>query len=235
MEHLQNITFTNNLKLSTMKTHCVLAICAALAFAACQKDSDLARPLSGAPDVSLAGKVDVSPEAAFADNNASSAADKCMEVSTTNWLSGYGEFTPLHLSDLNEDKEYNKVETRGVIPTGIYVIEATGEGISETFARSNTDLKLTFNTRTHKITGQLTTKFYNGEVLVQNIDGDAKVTTDRIAMYLVARVDNAHIQMGSERLDLDYGEILLVLPVKPEGWFETNLYTTGVFCFPEKF
>ena len=218
-----------------MKTHCVLAICAALAFAACQKDSDLARPLSGASDVSLTGKVDVSPEAAFADKNVSSVADKCMEVSTTNWLSGYGEFKPLCQPDLNEDKEYSKAETRSVVPAGIYVIEATGEGFSETFARSNTDLKLTFNTRTHQITGQLTTTFYNGEVLVQNIDGDATATTDRIAMYLVATVDNGHIQMGSQRLDLDYGEIRLVLPVKPEGWFETNLYTTGVFCFPEKF
>jgi hypothetical protein len=104
------------------------------------------------------------------------------------------------------DRDISRIES------GLWVIEASGDGMSEDYARSTSKLEMTFNSRTSQIAGSMITKFYHGEVLEQKFDGDALVVYDRYAMILKANVKTAQFNNGSEVLQQVSGEIIIALP-----------------------
>lgn len=206
-----------------MKTQMFLLLCLATFFISCEKEANFPQAPGKAPVADRLASY-VSGSYAVADVPPDAVThDYCIELSTSNWLSGYGKFEPFRQA-VARDSYTSRVAT------GMYVIEAKGDGISEDYARSTSELKLMFNARTNRLTGSIVTKFFQGEVLEQKIDGDALVVYEGQAMILKANVLTAQFNNGSELLSLVKGEMIIALPIKPEGWFEANLYSTGMFC-----
>jgi hypothetical protein len=192
-------------------------------FTACQKEADLAQPSASFPDAEALKSYASDHYSVDGTPRDGLTRDYCIDLSTTNWLVGHGTFEPLRQTAADQ-------RTVRSIESGMYIIEASGDGMSADYARSSSELKMTFNSRTNHVSGSMITKFFHGEVLVQEFDGGALVLIDRYAMILKANVPSAKFDNGSEVLDLVKGELIIALPLKPEGWFETNIYTQGMFC-----
>ena len=206
-----------------MRAQMFLVLCVATFFTACEKDADFAQAPVKIPSADIL-KSYASGNYDFEDVIRDAVTlDYCIELNTSHWLVGFGKLEPLREEIVNESYISR-------IPTGLYVIEASGDGMSADYARCTSELKLTFNSRTNRLTGSMISKFYKGEVLEQKFDEDAVVLYDSQAMILKASVLKAQFNTGSELLSLVKGEIIIALPIKPEGWFETNIYTTGMFC-----
>lgn len=194
-----------------------------LLFTACQKDADLAQPSASFPDAEMLKSYATDLYSIDGMQRDALSRDYCIDLTTTHWLVGSGKFEPLRQTAA-DPKVVSSVEA------GLYFIEASGDGMSADYARSASELKLTFNSRTNYVSGSMITKFHHGEVLEQEFEGGALVLVDRYAIILKANVRSAKFDNGSEVLDLVQGELILALPLKPEGWFETNIYTQGMFC-----
>ncbi len=197
-----------------MKTQLFSVLCLALLFTACEKEADFASTTVTSPSPNDADPSTLS-------------YDYCINLSSSSALVGFGKFEPMRVTGVQD----NSARVRKPF-VGMYTIEANGEGTSAELARSSTSAKLTFNSRTNRLSGVISTKFFNGEELEQHIDSDALVVFDRKSMIIKANVRTAKLNTDSEKLDLVRGELVLALPLHPQGWFEANLYTTGMFCTP---
>lgn len=204
-----------------MKAQNCLFLALVVLLTACEKDVDLASASISASSTAenLKQYVTASYDPVAADFDGVSS-DYCIEVSASHSLVAFGEFEAL--------RQQTTATSR--IPTGLYSIEASGEGFSDELARSHTQLKMEFNSRTSRLTGTIITKFFNGEVLEQQVDGEALVLYDRHAMILKANVRKAVLNNGREILSSVRGELVLSLPLDPKGWFESNLYSIGMYC-----
>jgi hypothetical protein len=219
-----------------MKTLCAAALIAVLSLTACQGDSDFARPAyDDSKDIALTEKVTGAPEVRQEDKTITLSGNKCMRVHTTNWLYATGKFTQIRPSIVAVGQSLESTEIRDPSPKGIYTIEGQGAGFSQAHTRCTTHVKLIYNTLTRKLDGRLTTKFIDGIVVEQKIEGEVQAKEELGALVLTAAVSNAFAQSGSTMFNLSDGEMRLVLPTDPKGSFMATLYTKGEFCIPERY
>ena len=205
-----------------MRTFLFLALSATLFLTSCEKESEFAVAKSQLPTVEQLRLYASAGSNFEPDDNNEITRDYCIELSTSNWLSGYGTREPA--------REFAIQTTVVRVTDGVYTIEANGDGFSEEFARSKSELQLTFNARINKVEGKMVTHFYHGEELEQYFEGDALVVYDHGAIILKANVIKGELRTAAEQLGLIKGEIIIALPQKPEGWFETNIYSAAMFC-----
>lgn len=199
-----------------MKSPVFLLFSFALFFTACEKDADfatLAIPSQRVGEDSQDG-----------DMRSPLTVDYCINLSTSHTLQGFGTFELLRESSSREPTTASKLEI------GMFKLEASGEGTSEELGNSYSQMKVEFNSRTNRLSGIIITTFNSGETLEQYIDGDALIVFERRAMIIKANIRSAILSKPLENLNLFRGELVLGLPLHPEGFFEANLYTTGMYC-----
>jgi hypothetical protein len=205
-----------------------VAFAAALFLASCDQESDFAvakqqSPYSVTIGSGAFGDV-VAPNAIPAgDDVVQLNRDYCIEVSSTNWLTGFGERIPVKPNEPQTSDPF-----RG--PRGIYSIEASGEGFCEEFARSKTELKLIYNARTNHVEGKLITHFYDGQELEQYFEGVANVSQQHPSLLLRIDILKGELRTADENMRMVKGQIIISIPEKPEGALKSNVYTIGMYC-----
>ena len=213
--HFQNV--------NSMKTQMIFTLAMTTAFTACQKEVDLAKPQIAltAQSISQYSAVYI-PHEFFIVGLA--RGNYCFSIYSEHWLIANACF------------EAGK-GTKGSYPshawkheTGLYYIEAKGEGVSDQYGRSSSTLHLTFNLETCSLSGKLTTLFNSGEVLDMIIGNEVRVLPDIHTLTLVADIENASIDNRLEPLHFMKGEIGMTLPIQPTGRFQLNLNILGMFC-----
>jgi hypothetical protein len=187
-----------------------------LFFTACEKDADFATIATLSSD-RIAQNLSVAQESPL-------TLDYCVDVSTSHALQGFGTFKLYRQTGPRENNTVSRLES------GLFTLEASGKGTSQELGNSTTEMKVEFNSRTNRLFGTIVTTFDSGETLLQKIDSDALVVFESRAMIIKANIRGAILQMPTENLDIIRGELILGLPIHPEGFFEANLYTTGMYC-----
>jgi len=138
--------------------------------------------------------------------------DTCIAFTTTYWLNASGTY--------RADRTTASEEELGVSDlTGTYVIEASGDAISDIYARGRTEMQLILHQATQALSVEMTTHFYYGEELELMVDGVAEISSDGRSMQLRVAIGNARLHTGEAVYELDHGEITFNLPLTPEGVF----------------
>ena len=187
-----------------MKNQLLCIISLAFSLIACEKESEFVQK---------------------ADIQSLSQRSECIDISTTHWLTGFGKDQPIREMATQESKGGNMLSRR-------YVIEASGDAMSESYARGFSELNLVYDTKTYRLSGELTTTFYYGEVLELKFDGESHVRFDGQTMNLRVSVKEAKFNTGQAILNLSYGDIHFILPSTPEGSFGIEINTNTLVCEP---
>lgn len=192
----------------------------ALMYAACT-DADFATP---APTT-------IVQEYATSGNipDESSLLSACEEVRTTQRLSGTLRIEP-HTKPTEPEEILLPANERG---QGVcYVIEATGDGYSESFTRCTSLLSLRYNTADKRLTGTLISNFFQGEVLEQHIEGTAGFDEEKGKIVLYGKLKSGSLDLRNKVLHLDAhsGTFTIVFPVGFIDDVNVNIETSGMFC-----
>ena len=202
-----------------MKSSFFLLIGLALALCSCDKESEILNQPGRSEGLTLEGKdLDVIQE-----SDVKPEVKNCVELYSISWLIGAGTNQPI--------KEHVKEEFGPNASNDRFVIEASGDAMSEQFSRGFTKLALVYDAKTYKVTGEISTLFDNQEELVMTIDDDAQVSYEGDLMNLNLHVAEAKFSIAGEGYFLDIGKIVLTLPAKPEGdYVKAELITNALLC-----
>jgi hypothetical protein len=185
-----------------MQTKLLLALFLPVLFFACDQENEILQP---------------------ANLDHITRRDPCFELTTSHWLTGQ--------STIRLVPEAAPQETLGSsAPVNRYVIEASGDAMSELYARGFSELNLIYHTGTNRLTGEMVTTFYYGEVLELTIDDEAQVKYQGEAITLQVEVKKATFTTEAEVFNLSYGEISILLPAKPEGPIQVDISTNTTLC-----
>lgn len=208
-----------------MKTTLFFALATVLTFTACRFDTDLAVPEPVfLPDAPLQGKF--TQEAS--QGNASLSRTYCVQLETVSALVGEGELHPL--KERPSSFTARVVRTAVASETALISIKASGQTVSEKYGRGLSEMELEYNARLNKLTGYITTRFHQGEASIVKIEAEPDVVNERNAMILIAKPSGGEFFDGSEYLVLANGKIEIALPLRPQGWFESNVSSEIMFC-----
>ena len=188
-----------------MKSSFFLLIGLTLALCSCDKETEILKQPGLTHGLSLSGKdVGVVQESEQADES-----KNCVELYSISWLAGVASNQPV--------KEHVKEEYGPDASNKRYVIEASGDAMSEQFSRGFTQLKLTYDAKTYEVTGELTTRFEAEEELELAFDGDAQVHYEGDLMILAVNVAKAKFYADGDVFSLNYGKIVFTLPSDPQS------------------
>jgi hypothetical protein len=206
-----------------MRNQLIFILPLALVLLACDPESDYSdlTPLDPAKAINV-----ITGDEAVTEGSESQVISRtsCMEISTTQWFKGFRSHQPL--------QKYTESESDMIaIPSKLITIKAKGDAISTEYARGISDLNLILTNSPNRITGNLVTHFYYGEIMELKIDGEVNVECKEKVMYLTTSVKEAKfIINGKAELGLASGEIVFILPLNPEGTFDLEVNTNTLFC-----
>lgn len=201
-----------------MKTSIFLTVCLAISFFACDQETDYLTPGDLQFSQTNSENVDV-----LDDNGATSQRNQCIELTTAHWLTGTGRLQPIREKAPQETNMDNISSRR-------YSIEASGDAMSELYARGFSALSLIYDARTYRLTGAMTTRFYYGEILELKLESDAQVRYEGNTMKITSKVTEATFKTGKGELEIENGEISFIFPLMPEGQFVININTKTTLC-----
>jgi hypothetical protein len=146
--------------------------------------------------------------------------DTCMDLTTINWLSGTAVSPPI----------LEMAPQEGDLPSKRFVLEVSGDAMSEHLARGYTELKLTYRNNPHSITGELVTRFYFGEVLELKFEGVSEFQYEGQRLKVEVDVQEAILRTGTELYFLEEGVLRFSIPLQPEGPLSIAIETNIKIC-----
>ena len=202
-----------------MKSPFFILIGLALTLCSCDKESEILKQPGLSEGLTLSGK-DVG---VIQESDVALERKNCVELYSISYLVGAGTNLPV--------KEHVKEEFGPDASNDRFVIEASGDAMSEQFSRGFTQLALVYDAKTYKVTGEVTTRFENQEELVLKIDGDTQVNYEGDLMKLVVHIADAKFTIAGEDYSLDNGKIVFALPSAPEGdYVKVEVITNALLC-----
>lgn len=144
-------------------------------------------------------------------------AQQCVRVTASHWLSGSCIDQPV--------REVARESSMGRTPARRYVIEASGNAVSEVYARGLSKVSLVYNTGTRRVTGVMKTNFHYGEIMEVKFDAIARLRHDGQSIRLKVNISESLFLTEFEKINFPKGEITLVIPSEPQGQFAMQIYS----------
>ena len=197
----------------------LIGLALTLTLFSCDKETEILQKPDVSDGLSLSGK----DLGVIQESEVKPESKNCVELYSISWLTGAGANLPV--------KEHVKEEFGPYASNDRFVIEASGDAMSEQFSRGFTKMALVYDAKTYKVTGEVNTLFDNGEELVLVIDGDAQVSYEGDQMKLFLHGAEAKFSIAGDAYYLDFGKIVVTLPSKPEGdYVKIEVITNALLC-----
>lgn len=193
-----------------MKTRMLFILAIALAFVACESDTDFATPADQSANA-------LNSQNVVSDSDLPQGLVACMDVSTTHDMSGFSTLKGTYYSSFFG-------------PRGTYEVSASGTVISDPLKDGDTQIRFTYNTQTQFLAGTLVSQFKNGQVLTQKFEGPASRSVNGKEMTLTVNLTYGLLENSNENMEASEGMISITLPSIPIGAIDLTVQTRGTYC-----